>query len=452
MSLFILVVVATQAPRAPELLSADSVRSLVAARVSDRRIPGLAVGRLVGNDTLRVTAGSTRAGQPGQVSTTTVFEIGSISKAFTGVLLADMVLRGEVGLDDPVAKYLPPGTRVPEKDGVAITLRHLTTHTSGLPRMPGNFAPGNPEDPYSDYDAAKLLAFLSTHQLRRAPGTAYEYSNLGAGLLGWALANRARMPYSQLLRERILEPLGMRSSDVTETAAMQGRVASGHDQMGEPTHAWHLDALAGAGAIRSTLDDMLRFAAAARDTIQGPLARVMALSERESFRVDSTTAIGLGWHRRTTGGRTLVWHNGGTGGFRSMLVIDPGANRAAVVLANTTHSQDALGLALLDAAVRVPALPALRASVAVDARTLTQYPGRYRLTPAFLITITARDSTGIDLQATGQQRFRLFASSALDFYLTEVEASITFEKDSTGKVVALILHQNGAHQRAVREP
>lgn len=437
--------------QAPALPSADSVRAAVTARLSDSRIPGLAVGRLGADGELRIAQGRRHAGRPDPVTPATVFEIGSITKAFTGVLLADMVLRGEVALDDPVLRYLPAGSRVPEKDGVIITLRHLATHTSGLPRLPGNLEPKDPSDPYADYDAARLAAFLATHRLVRAPGASYEYSNLGAGLLGFALATRAGRTYEKLLRERILEPLGMRQTGVTETETMRRTLATGHDLMAVPGAPWHLDVLAGAGGIRSTLEDMLRFASAARDTVRGPLARAMALSQREIFRVDSTTSVGLGWHRRTRRGHTVTWHNGGTGGFRSMLVVDPGTGRAGVVLSNSANQSDALGLYLLDASVRVPALPAARAIVRVDPQTLAKYPGTYRLTPDFAITITARDG-GIDLQATGQQKFRLYASSPTDFFIVEVEASISFEADSTGKVVALTLHQNGAHQRAPRAP
>jgi CubicO group peptidase (beta-lactamase class C family) len=443
---------AAEAQNAGAPPSAETVRSAVAARVGDDQVPALAVGRLIGNDVLRVTEGHRTTGSAEPVTGSTVFEIGSITKAFTGVLLADMVLRGEVGLDDPVARYLPSGTRVPERDGVAITLRHLTTHTSGLPRLPDNMAPADPDDPYADYDPARMTAFLSGHQLRRTPGTLYEYSNLGAGLLGWALATRAGKPYQALLRERILGPLRMASTGVQETEPMRKSMASGHDQMGVPTGAWHFDVIAGAGAIRSTLDDMLRFGRAASDTLQGPLAAAMALSQREFFRVDSVTSIGLGWHRRTRNGRTVVWHNGGTGGFRSMLVADAGGGTAGVVLGNSAHSADALGFMLLDSAVTVPPIPKARATMALDPAILRRYPGKYALSPAFTITITPRDSTGLNLQATGQGRLRLYPSSPVDFFLSAVEASITFEVDDAGRVQALVLHQNGAHQRAARQP
>lgn len=453
----LLLVVAVAEPLAaqgspPAMPSADSVRAAVALRVSDSRIPGVAAGRLAGAEVLRITQGVARAGGAGPITPSTVFEIGSISKAFTGVLLADMILRGEVALDDPVAKYLPAGSRVPDKDGAVITLRHLTTHTSGLPRLPDNMDPKDPADPYADYDGARLLAFLKNHQLRRAPGAMYEYSNLGAGLLGFALAARAGMSYGELLRRRILEPLGMKETGVVETEAMRKNLASGHDLMGEPNAAWHLDALAGAGAIRSTLDDMLKFAAAARDTIHGPLARAMAMAQRELFRVDAVTSIGMGWHRLTREGHTFAWHNGGTGGFRTLIVADAAADRAGVVLTNSANGSDELGFYLLDASVKVPPLPAARAIVKVPAATLAQYAGTYQLAPSVAISITSRNDSGLDIQLTGQGKLRLYASSPEDFFIAEVPASITFERDSSGKVVALVLHQNGVNQRAPRAP
>ena len=244
----------------------------------------------------------------------------------------------------------------------------------------------------------------------------------------------------------------MKETGVIETETMRRNLASGHDQMGEPNAPWHLDALAGAGAIRSTLDDMLRFAAAARDTVHGPLARAMAMAQRELFRVDAVTSIGMGWHRNTRGGHTVAWHNGGTGGFRTLIVADPDADRAGVLLSNSANGSDELGFFLLDASMKVPPLPLARVVVKVPAATLAQYPGNYQLAPSVAIAITPRDSTGLDIQLTGQPKLRLYASSPDDFFITEVPASITFERDGSGKVVALVLHQNGANQRAPRAP
>jgi CubicO group peptidase (beta-lactamase class C family) len=154
-----------------------------------------------------VAAGSTGANDPRPVDGDTVYEIGSITKVFTSLLLADMVERGEVAVDDPVAKYLP-GVKVPERNGKRITLHDLSTHRSALPRMPANFPAKNPTNPYVDYPVVRLYEFLSSHALRRDIGAEYEYSNLGAGLLGHALARRAGMSYESVLRERVARRAG----------------------------------------------------------------------------------------------------------------------------------------------------------------------------------------------------------------------------------------------------
>src|SRR3989442_9269459 len=164
----------------------------------------------------------------GGVNVDNVFEIGSITKTFTASLLADMVARGEVKLDDPVANYLPRAVRMPVRVR-PITLLDLATQSSGLPRLPDNFAPRDSSNPYADYSVQQLYEFLSRYQLPRDPGASYEYSNLGVGLLGHALALRAGMSYEQLVTRRILSPLGMRETAITLTPAMRARLAPGHD-------------------------------------------------------------------------------------------------------------------------------------------------------------------------------------------------------------------------------
>lgn len=439
----------SQAPP-PVIPNRAAVQSIGATLVLDPRVPGLAIGRLAEDGQLASGFGRLRERAGPKVTPETLFEIGSITKAFTGVLLAEMVLRGEVALDDPVSKHLPTGTVVPEKDGVAITLGHLSSHTSGLPRLPTNLTPADGNDPYVDYLADQLVAFLAGYQLTRIPGTRYEYSNLGAGLLGWALATRAGMPYEDLVRERVLTPLGMKETVAAMPTELANRFATGHNAMGEPTIPWNMGVLAGAGALRSTVNDMLLFAAAALDTTSGPLARAMALSQREVFRVDSNTAIGLGWHHMTRNGRTLAWHNGGTGGFRSMMVIDHPGNRASVVLGNSTQSNDALGIAMIDGTVTIPALPPMKPTVALDSAAVARFIGDYQLTPQFIISILPRAGGKLNLQATGQVALRLYPSSPTEFFLSEVEASITFELDPAGNPTALVLHQNGRDQRAGR--
>ncbi|HEV2718843.1 MAG TPA: serine hydrolase domain-containing protein, partial [Thermoanaerobaculia bacterium] len=227
----------------------------------------------------------------------TVFEIGSATKVFTSLLLADMVRRGEVALTDPVAKYLPAEVKVPERGGAKITLQQLAMHTSALPHMPSNFYPKDANNPYADYTVQQLYEFLSSVQLTRDPGSRYEYSNLGAGLLGHALARRAGTDYETLVRKRILDPLGMKSTGITLSKSMKKRLATGHDATLKPVLNWDLPTLAGAGALRSTANDLLTFLATNLGTTKSALAAPMAamLVPRQATGKPGTE-VALAWH------------------------------------------------------------------------------------------------------------------------------------------------------------
>src|ERR1700683_5398559 len=241
-------------------LSDTEIRKILVDRIDvQHQSVGIVVG-VLGPEGRRIIAyGHLEKGDARPLDGDTIFEIGSATKVFTSLLLADMVQRGQVSLDDPVAKYLPPGAKMPERNGRSITLVDLATHTSGLPRMPTNFSPKDPTNPYADYSAELLYQFLSTYQLTRDIGSQYEYSNLGGGLLGHVLARRAGVDYETLVRSRICEPLGMKSTAITLSADMKARFAIGHDQSLDPVAYWDLPTLAGAGALRSTENDLLTF-------------------------------------------------------------------------------------------------------------------------------------------------------------------------------------------------
>jgi len=206
----------------------------------------------------------------------TIFEIGLMTKVFTSLGLMDMVQKGEVAVTDPVSKYLPASVRVPERNGKKITLQDLSTQSSGLPRMPSNFHPKDDLNPYPDYSAELLYEFLSGYQLTRDIGSQYEYSNLGVGLLGQVLTLRAGMDYEALVRSRICMPLGMNDTRVTLTPEMKARLAIGHGPTMNPVPNWDLSALAGAGALRSSANDIPTFLAANLGYTKTPLASAMA--------------------------------------------------------------------------------------------------------------------------------------------------------------------------------
>ena len=341
---------------------------------------------------------------------------------------------------------------MPERGGRQITLQDLATHTSGLPRLPSNLAPKDPANPYADYSVEQLYQFLSSYQLTRDIGSQYEYSNLGGGLLGHVLARRAGMDYETLVRSRICEPLGMKSTGIALSAEMKARFAVGHDQALGAVAYWDLPTLAGAGALRSTANDLLAFLAANLRYTKSPLAPAMAamLTARRPTGV-AGLEIGLGWHISTKDGHEIVWHNGGTGGFRTFVGFDPKSRVGVVALSNTstTTGVDDIGRHLLDSTSPLAPAPKEHKQVAVDPKLFDGYVGRYELAPTFIITVT-REGSQLFVQATGQPKFEVFPESDKDYFLKVVDAQITFETDSEGKVTELTLHQNGMNKTGKR--
>jgi CubicO group peptidase (beta-lactamase class C family) len=310
-----------------------------------RRRAGLVIGVLApdGRDVHgRSADGSALGGR-------SVFEIGSITKTYTALLLADGVVRGDWSLGTPVRELLPADVRVPSRDGVEITLEHLATHRSGLPGSPLPVVAGSLDmlrgvDPYAGLTADGLLEALADARVRRTPGTGpVHYSNLGVGVLGQAMAHATGSSYADLLAERVLRPLGLEDTGTDDQldADQRARLVQGHRARGRPAPAWPLVGLPAAGALRSTADDVLRYLAAQLRPEGTPLAEAIRLTQ-----VVRELPIGLGWMRYDKPKR-VWWHNGGTGGFRSFAGFRPETGHAVVVLANQSRSVDLVGLRVL---------------------------------------------------------------------------------------------------------
>lgn len=424
---------------------------LIRARVDSGRAVGIVVGVLEADGTRRYAA----YGDPGPatrpLAPESVFEIGSITKAFTGVLLAEMAARGDVELEAPLQRYVHDGVTVPTRNEVEITLLHLATHRSSLPRLPANLDMSDPMNPYASYIEEDLHAFLSSVALERDIGSEYEYSNFGMGLLGHVLAKVAGTDYETLVGERVLEPLGMSMSGITPTPEMRARLVSGHDEAGAPVPNWDIPTLAGAGALRSTAEDMLAFLEANVGVPETDLERAMRVSHESRGPAGGANAVGLGWHILSVGEDRIVWHNGGTGGYRTWAGFDPERDVAAVVLTNSTHGADDIGFHLVNEAVPLASAPAAaREEVEVEPEVLRRYVGTYRLTENFEIEVTLVGGR-LYVQATGQQRFPVYAASETEFFLRAVEAELTFVTEE-GDATAMILRQGGIDQTAERVP
>ncbi|HET7186921.1 MAG TPA: serine hydrolase [Gemmatimonadaceae bacterium] len=434
--------------------SDSAVLGIIRQRVEDKRSAGIVVGMLEPDGRTRVIAyGDPGPGRP-PLDGNSVFEIGSISKVFTATVLAQLVQEGKVSLDDPVQKYLPSSVRMPSRNGKQITLGNLSEQNSGLPRLPTNFKPADPANPYADYHAPQMYEFLSGYQLTRDPGAQFEYSNLGVGLLGHVLSLATGQSYEEMERTRVWAPLGMEHTAITLTPWMKSHLALGHDPMGKVSANWDLDVLAGAGAIRSTTYDMLKFADANLHPERGALQRAMAFAHVERAPAGTPAlGIGLNWISRHTGGDTIVWHNGGTGGYRTFLGLLPSRKMAVVVMTNSGgDGADDVGMHLLDPGIPLVPKPAPRkeyTAIELPAATLAPYVGTYAFTPSFALEVTV-DGGALWAQATGQSRFRLWPFAEAEFFVKEVDAQVTFVRDAEGKVTSLVLHQNGQNPTAAK--
>jgi len=443
---------AKEEPAPQRHFSSDAdIQALVQSRVDEKRTVGIVVGVMEADGSTRIFAAGEAGPDAQPLGERSVFEIGSITKAFTAILLADMVAKGEVAFDDPVAKFLPEGeVTMPTRGGKEITLLDLSTHRSALPRMPDNFAPADATNPYADYTIDQMYEFLSNHKLRRDIGAEAEYSNLGVGLLGHVLVRVNGSSYEELARERILDPLGMSETAITLSDSMRHWLVKGHDQTGNVVSNWDIAALEGAGALRSKVNDLLKFIAANTGPAESSLEEAMRVSHEVRNSFSGNMDIGLNWIILNTGDDKVIWHNGGTGGYHAFAGFDPDRGVGAVVLTNSSHDTDDIGMHLINSNIPLREPPAERTEVEVSADILETYVGDYQLAPNFILTITVEDGT-IWGQATGQSNFRIFPESETEFFYKVVDAKITFEVDESGSVAGLVLHQGGADMPAPKQ-
>lgn len=405
---------------------------------------GAAVAWVDHDGTAFFQAGTFSANDPRPITPDTEFELGSVTKVFTALLLAESERVGKVSLNDPAAKYLlPPGN--PDQASLAkITLLSLTTHTSGLPRMPSNFGT-DAANPYANYDEISLIAALR----KDGPGAVsaaghVAYSNFGVAILGQALASAWKTSYADVLTAHVLGPLDLKATSLgLAGTSSPANLAPGHVN-GAVVPNWTFRAFAPAGALRSSARDMARFLRACLAGEQGPLHAEINATLQPQFVSDETGGhIGLGWLLNLDHGSIVAWHNGATAGSHAFVAFDRQTGVGLAILANFQKASEGLGFGLLGME-----LPHPQAEPVKDG---SGYIGRYALTPAFAISITATKG-GLCAQGTGQA-ILVMKEIALDrFDIVGVPAEITFERDASGNVMALVLHQNGMEQRALKGP
>jgi CubicO group peptidase (beta-lactamase class C family) len=347
-----------QEPQPPTPL-AERVAELTAEYREKRSFGALAVGVIQNGKKETFGFGEIEHdGTKSPVDGRTLFEIGSCTKVFTSLSLAVLVVRGDVKLDDPIETLLTDAKL--SDDAAKITLKELSTHTSGLPRIPAGLyfdAILRSDNPYEKYTADRLLDVLKSWEAPEKKVSAY--SNLGAGLLGYVLQQKEHAAnYDALIRSTVTEPLGLKDTVVTLNDDQIRRYAIAHDVKGKVIKSWDFVALSGAGALRSTADDMLTFLDYQMHPETSPIKDAIELSQQTHYEA-KRAMIGLGWQISPKGEHVAIWHNGATGGYRSICLFERKAGVAVVLLSNTgdafanDNSIDKMGFELLKALVGV---------------------------------------------------------------------------------------------------
>lgn len=324
----------------------DLVDSLALKYITLPNTSGLAIGIINKGKTGYYYYGETTHGNKQLPDHETLFEIGSISKTFTATLLATAVLKESVKLDDLIINFLPDSVAANQtlKD---ITFRNLATHTSGLPRMPNNFVPVEELDPYKDYSRNDLFYFLKNYQLKNKADSVYAYSNLGYGIIGELLAYRKKTSYNEMVRDMICKPLDLPNITEFPDSEMQKNFIPTYNKDGQLTPHWHFLAFSGAGSLKSTTPDLLKYAEANINPPNNDIGKAILLTQKPFWLASETLDLGLAWHITIDNFQEIFWHNGSTFGSSSFIAFSPEKKVAVIVLANAAQSVDDIGLLII---------------------------------------------------------------------------------------------------------
>ena len=400
----------------------------------------------------------------------TIFQIGSVTKTFTGLWLATELVDGGLHSSDPVQGLLPSSLSVPSYQGTAISLEDLATHTSGLPAAPTNVQPADRLNPYADYTVQDLGAFLGSYSLSYAPGTTFVYSNVGEGLLGLALSLRAGVTYNDGIQSKIAGPLGLVDTTTVLSTSQQQRLAPGYDgDLNAIEPMTFNEAIIGMGGLRSTVDDLLKYVAAQAGLTSTPLAAAMTLSHHA---IHPTTFpgydVGLNWFVAPDG--KTIWHSGTVYGAMAFVGFDPDAQKAAVVLVDTDTQNTVTSLSYdpltsigfllvqwLQGKTPPPLTSIFPSIVSLTPAQLQPFVGTYDLAGGGSITVTLQgnrlmanapamwglSSTTMTLAdlLSWPRPFLLYATSANAFLCREVDARVAFATGADGGVDKLTMQE-----------
>lgn len=302
--------------------------------IKQKGVVGAALGYIEQRNIQFYFAGKSSAEQLKPISIESIFEIGSITKVFTILLLKILSSKGLLDLDHPIDMYL--SCKTPQFNGHKITLKHLATHSSGLPSFPHTYFPQNPKNPYQGYTLKHLYHCLEECHLESIPGESFLYSNLGVGLLAHILSIKTGQSYQELLLEHVLEPLAMTRSLVQLTPSIGPNTCMGHN-IGKIVGNWDTpEAIVGSGGLRSTIKDMTQFLAANLGLIESPISNLLKECHNKIINTDILDEYcGLGWIISDAPQGEIIWHDGITGGFTNFIALDKQKEKGIVILTNS---------------------------------------------------------------------------------------------------------------------
>jgi serine-type D-Ala-D-Ala carboxypeptidase/endopeptidase len=430
---------------AAELPSDDAIRQILIDRVGkNENDAGIIVKIVTPADERVISYGHRNAGDARPLDGDTVFEIGSVTKVFTALVLADAVQRKEATLADPVAKYLPPGVSVRTRNDRLITLLDLATHTSGLPFMPENAPPLN--DPAAaKYSAADLARFVANYQPTRDAGSQWDYSNIGYWLLSEALAARAGANFENLVRERVIARLGLTNTDFRVSEKMKPDVAQGHDaalKLAPSVSSMSIYSLMpAAGGLYSTPNDLGKLLAAAMGLHSSPLSDAIKLTLDTRRPTGGSEQQALGWS--VMGKGEIIYRDGGTYGFASSIGFDPKQHIGVVVLSNQYGSVDDIARHLMRP--DIPLKTAAKTShteITIDPTLLDRYIGRYEIKDEGIFTV-AREGNFLTIESPadwGLPKLRIRPETDRDFFAAELPLRITFRIDAEDHITGFLIY------------
>ena len=375
------------------------------------------------------------------VSQKSVFEIGSVTKTFTSLLLADLVVKGKVKLTDPVQMYLPDSVHIPVFNEQRITFADLASHTSGLPRTPDNFNPTDSSNPFIDYGVRDMYAFLNQYKLKKDVGQ-YEYSNLGVALLAHTLTLISGKSYEEMLAEIICKPLNMNETGTSNQSAYLTTPHLGT----KPISHWDMEVFAGAGAIRSNGEDLLKYVKVEMGILPTKLKAAIELTQKPLHDVMPNIKVGLGWQILTSNNDEIIMHSGATGGYRTSVAFSKKKKKAIIILNNSGQSTDDLAAYFFNPDTK---FAPFKQAVSVSKSTLQKYTGRYKViaTNDFLKSRMLFEVKLVEdklhIQLTGNLPVEFLGESDNRFFSKQSDAVISFTKDERGQIDQLVLYQYG---------